>query len=57
MGEYVLRCTVPARFPRGEFIVDEVVVSDASIRVNTLFYDSVSTPEARIKFPIKLRNG
>jgi hypothetical protein len=57
MGEYVLRCTVPARFPRGEFIVDQILISDASIRVNTLSYDSVSTPEARIKFPIKLRNG
>ena len=56
-GQYLLRCVVPARFPRGEFIVPEVSVTDNSLRSNTLFLDETTSPEASKRFPIKLRNG
>lgn len=56
-GQYVLRCVVPARFPRGEFIVPEVSVTDGSVRSNTLFLDETTSPEASKRFPISLRNG
>lgn len=56
-GQYDMECVVPAHFPRGEFVVSEVSVVDASVRGNTLFFDETTTPEASKKYPIELRNG